>query len=314
MAASLIRMVRPGLLTTVQDLGRWGYQQLGVPVAGPMDSYSHRLANALVGNSADAATLECTLIGPEMEFDADMTIAVTGARFDLRSEGFCDPEMDTSFQVTRGSRLRFEGRPDGARAYLAVAGGIITPLLLGSRATHLVSQMGGVQGRALVAGDVLPIGSSAGPYVRRSACGLRVGRGASLRVLAGPQADWFAASTLGVFTSAAYRVSRESNRMGYRLDGPPLAPARQRERTSEPVTFGSIQVPPDGRAILLMADRQTSGGYPKIATVITADLPLAGQLATGDTIAFSFCTRAEARAALVAQEEELTRAINSSSL
>lgn len=306
-----LRVVRPGLLTTVQDLGRWGHQASGVPVAGPMDTYSHRLANLLLDNDPLAATLEVTLIGPELTFEAEAatSAAVAGATFDVELDGL-PVGTDTTFTLQPGSRLRFGRRRAGARAYLAVAGGILTGPVLGSRATHVVSAMGGLAGRALAAGDVLPVATRQ-PVERRRAIGLRLpaaGR-ARLRVLEGPQAHWFSPDAFGVLTSVSFRISPRSNRMGYRLDGPPLVFARNEEPLSEPVTFGSIQVPAAGQPILLMADRQTAGGYSKIATVIAADLPLGGQLAPGDAIDFAFCTREEAAAALIARERELLRQV-----
>lgn len=306
--AGVLRVLRPGLLTTVQDSGRWGHQASGVPVAGPMDTYSHRLANVLVGNDLSAATLEVTLIGPELEVDAEGTAAVAGASFDVECDGIV-VGTDVSFPVRAGSRLRLGRRRSGARAYLALSGGILTEPVLGSRATHLVSGMGGLDGRALVAGDMVPIARWSTAGDRRRAIGLRMpsaGR-ARLRVLKGPQTSHFSDDAFAVLTSVAFRVSPRSNRMGYRLDGPPLTRVRQEEPLSEPVTFGSIQVPPAGQPILLMADRQTAGGYPKIATVIAADLPLAGQLAPGEAIEFTACTREEAAAALIARERELLR-------
>ncbi len=169
-SSNAIHVVRPGLLTTVQDLGRWGHQSAGVPVAGPMDAFSHRLANLLVGNPASAATLEVTLIGPELRFERACTIALAGADFDVS----CDGQPIGSGQsvwIEDGTRLQFGRRRAGARAYLAVAGGLQTPVLLGSRATHLVSGMGGLHGRALVAGDVLPIVLRMAPIASRRALG-----------------------------------------------------------------------------------------------------------------------------------------------
>lgn len=304
---AVLHIVRPGLLTTVQDLGRWGYQQEGVPVAGPMDTYSHRLANVLVGNEASAATLEVTLIGPELEFESETVAAVTGAAFDVDCDG-APVGTGVGFRVRPGSRVRFGRRHAGARAYLAVSGGILTEPVLGSRATHLVSAMGGLNGRALAARDTLPIASTSTVREGRRATGLHLPAGrARLRVMRGPQAQWFSDEAMAALGSVAFRVSPRSNRMGYRLEGPPLARVRDDEPVSEPVTFGSIQVPAAGQPILLMADRQTAGGYPKIATVIGADLPIAGQLAPGDAIEFAFCSREEAAGALIARERELLR-------
>ena len=272
-----LHVLKPGLLTTVQDLGRTGYQAAGVPVAGPMDVFSHRLANQLVGNPPDAATLEVTLMGPELEVDVQTTIAVAGAQFDLS----CDNRpvaTGTSFGVTPGQRIRFGRRVQGARAYVAIAGGLQTPPVLGSRATHLVSHMGGWQGRALVGGDRLAIGEQEGLAVTRKGAGLTLPTGGRtrLRVMPGPQADWFQPEALRTLAAVSFRVSPRSNRMGYRLEGPPLPRAQAGELISEPVGFGAIQVPAAGEPILLMADRQTAGGYPKIAHVYLGRLAAGG--------------------------------------
>ena len=308
MSTGALHILKPGLLTTVQDLGRYGHQASGVPVAGPMDTFSHRLANQLAGNAIDAATLEITLIGPDMIVEADTTMAIAGAQFEVT----CDDRpigLGASFAVTRGQRLKFGRIMQGARAYLAVAGGIETPPVLGSRATHLVSHMGGFDGRALQSGDRVPIGNSPQPRPPRKSVGLTLpskGR-ALLRVMPGPQADWFQDDALKAIASVSFRISPQSNRMGYRLQGPPLVRAREGELISEPLGIGAIQVPAAGEPILLMADRQTAGGYPKIGYVISADLPIAGQLAPGDFIEFHVCTHQEAVAALISRERQLLR-------
>jgi antagonist of KipI len=272
-----------------------------------MDTFSHRLANLLVGNDADAATLEITLIGPELEFSAETTIAVCGADFDITANG--QPiGAATSRPVARGTRLVFGRRRAGARAYLAVAGGLHTPPVLGSRATHLVSGMGGMAGRALIAGDRVPFAPSAPRPLRRGTGLILPASGrARVRLLPGPQADWFDHAALAVLTSVSFRISPRSNRMGFRLEGPPLTRHRTDEPISEPLPFGAVQVPAAGEPILLMADRQTAGGYPKIASVIAADLPVAGQLAPGDFIEFAMSTRHEAATALIARERPLLR-------
>lgn len=308
MTGAALHMVKPGLLTTVQDLGRHGHQASGVPVAGPMDTFSHRLANQLAGNAIDAATLEITLIGPDLIVEADTTMAIAGAQFEVT----CDDRpiaSGASFAVVRGQRLKFGRIVQGARAYLAVADGIQTPPVLGSRATHLVSHMGGFNGRALQSGDRVPIRNSPEPRPQRKSVGLTLpskGR-ALLRVIPGPQADWFQADALRAIASVSFRVSPQSNRMGYRLQGPPLVRARDGELISEPLGIGAIQVPAAGEPILLMADRQTAGGYPKIGYVISADLPIAGQLAPGDFIEFHVCTHQEAVTALISRERQLLR-------
>jgi antagonist of KipI len=303
-----LEIIKPGLLTSVQDLGRYGHQALGVPVAGPMDAFSHRLANQLVGNDSTAATLEVTLIGPELAIDANTTIAIAGAVFEATCDGRPVP-VGASFTVERGQRLRFGRIVQGARAYLAIAGGVLAPEVLGSRATHLVSHMGGWDGRALLAGDRLPVLAQPATRPLRKAAGLTLPTGgrARLRVVPGPQDEWFHAEAMRTMAGVSFQISPRSNRMGYRLQGPPLARAREGELISEPVGMGAIQVPAAGEPILLMADRQTAGGYPKIGYVISADLPLAGQLAPGDFIEFILCTRAEAVTALIARERQLLR-------
>lgn len=306
-------VTRPGLLTTVQDLGRWGHQAAGVPVGGAMDTYSLRLANLLVGNPEGATALEVTLLGPTLQATTPLLMAVAGAVFDLTVDGVAVPH-GSAFELASGASLRFGDRRAGTRAYLAIAGGIATTPVLGSRATHLVSRMGGLGGRALAAGDRLPVGDTpeAAPALRATRTPLplagRLGSG-WLRVLLGPQDDWFTPSAVDALLGATFRVSSRSDRMGFRLDGPSLTTRKAAELISEPVAFGALQVPPGGSPILLMADRQTAGGYPKIASVISADLPLAGQLAPGDSVRFMACTRAEARSALVARERDLLRAV-----
>jgi antagonist of KipI len=308
MSLGAIHVRRPGLLTTVQDLGRWGHQAAGVPVAGPMDTISHRLANLLVGNDRDAATLEVTLLGPALEFETAAMIAICGADFDVMANGQSVP-TGVSLRLGAGTQLHFGRCRAGARGYLAVAGGLQVPPVLGSRATHLVSHMGGHLGRPLVAGDRLPIvrGLADRPVRRGTGLMLPASQRARLRVLPGPQAEWFEPAAVSTLTGVSFRISPRSNRMGYRLEGPPLLRRRRDEPISEPLAFGALQVPPAGEPILLMADRQTAGGYPKLANVIAADLPLAGQLAPGDFIEFALCSRQDAATALIARERPLLR-------
>jgi len=303
---SVLHVLRPGLLTTVQDLGRRGHQSTGVAVAGPMDAFSHRLANWLVGNGPDAATFECTLIGPHLEVESDGLVAVAGADFDLTLDGMSVP-MHTAWPVRRGQVLAFGRRRQGARAYLAMGGGgILTTAVHGSRATHLPSRVGGLDGRALRAGDQVPVPGAA-PVVHRRARGLvlpTAGR-ARLRVLPGAEVSWFAEAAWQTLTRVSFQVSPRSNRMGYRMEGPPLPVRRHDAMLSEAVARGSVQVPPSGEPILLMADHQTTGGYPRIAHVISADACVAGQLAPGDFVEWVACGPDEALAALTAREHEL---------
>ena len=305
-----IHVIKPGMLTTIQDSGRWGYQAHGVPVAGPMDPLSHRLANALIGNDIGAATLEVTLLGPELEFESERMVAITGAEFAVTVDGKPAPHL-AAFVVPAGTRLLFGRRVRGARAYLAVSGGIAVSPVLGSRSTHVISAMGGVGGRPLRTGDRLPLGAVSA--AARTAAALEEPivplpeKRATLRILPGPQRDCFSADALDTLQSSPYSIAHNSDRMGFRLAGPRLMHAGSPDIISDATPLGVLQVPASGQPILLMADRQTSGGYPKIATVIAADLPIAGQLAPGDEIAFAVCSMREAMAALIAQEQALLR-------
>ena len=305
MVTRALTIVRPGMLTTVQDLGRWGYQAVGVPVAGPMDWYAHRLANSRVHNPPSAAALEITLLGPELLAEGEITCAVAGAEFDVRvNDRSIDPAQP--FVLRAGDRLRFGERRAGARTTLAAAGGFDVASVLGSRATSLISRMGPFGGRALKAGDRLPVAESSlsSPLAAGAPLPVPVG-GARLRVLFGPHERRFTEQARRTLSNARFTVTPESNRMGYRLAGPALDRADTSEMLSDATPVGSLQVPPSGEPILLMADRQTTGGYPKIATVITADMPLAGQLAPGDWIEFEVCTADGAINALLEREAAL---------
>ena len=289
------------MLTTLQDLGRAGYQGLGVPVSGPMDAYSHRLANQLLGNHPMAAALEITLLGPELVADGDLTCAIAGAEIEVTLDGALVPRH-RPFAVPSGSRLRCGARGRGARLTLAVQGGFDVPATLGSRSTHLVSRMGPFGGRALRAGDVLPVASrrsegSAGATGSIQPLDLPEG-GAPLRVVPAVHRRRFTDDSWELLVRSRFTVSTQSNRMGYRLDGPAIAHVGAADILSEAMPIGAIQVPASGQPILLMAERQTTGGYATIANVITADLPIAGQLAPGDWIAFKPVTHAEAITAL----------------
>jgi antagonist of KipI len=217
--------------------------------------------------------------------------------------------MNQTLIVAAGSRLRFGSRRSGVRAYLAVEGGIDVPKIFGSRATHVTSRIGGIDGRALVAGDCLRLGGRH-RKARSRAVDVRalteLGRGrSSIRVMAGPNHESFTADALDVLQSAPYVVGANSNRMGYRLEGPALKHTRGGDIISDATPLGAVQVPASGQPILLMADRATTGGYPKIATVIAADISRAGQLGPGDSLSFSVCSRRDALGALVAQERLL---------
>ena len=311
-------VIRSGLLTTVQDLGRWGHQHRGVPVAGAMDTTSHRLANRLVGNPESAATLEVTVTGPELVFDAPAVLAVAGAEFELSLDDV-PVAMNRRCVAAAKQTLTFGTRRAGARAYLAFAGGVDVPEVLGSRSTHVTSGMGGLAGRALRPGDRLPVGLSPSdrlpvgtspeprPTPRRPVAGVTPlpKEGTRVRVLEGPDTDVFGKGEMAQFCTTQYRVTSESNRMGYRLSGHRLTRSNLDDPLSSAIPNGSVQVPASGEPIVLLADRQTVGGYPRIATVISADLPVLGQLTASHWIEFETCSHETARRALVALEQSL---------
>jgi antagonist of KipI len=296
------------LHTTVQDLGRWGFQALGVPVAGAMDPFSHRFANALLGNPRNAATLEITLIGPDLEFEGDCFAAVAGAEFGVTIDGAAVPHAHP-FKVSSKSTMRFGARSHGARAYLAVDGGFDVPLVLASRSTHVPSGIGGWEGRSLRKGDRIPIAPaerSSLTFAHPTTHALdTVIHAPVVRVLSGPDRHRFVDDALDALQGARYTIAPDSDRMGFRLHGPGLQHSHGADMISDVTPVGTVQVPGSGQPILLMADRQTAGGYPRIATMISADLGIAGQLAPGDALAFRICTPADALSALIAQENAL---------
>ena len=318
--SAVVDVLSPGLQTTVQDLGRWGHQAVGVPVAGAMDPFSHRRANVLAGNVRGAATLEVTLVGPSLQFQDERVVAVTGAEFDLFIDDIPAP-FEQALAVRAGAVLRFGSRRRGARAYVAVAGGFDVPAVLGSRATHVSTRTGGWQGRALARGDRLPLGTVLAPALERLLHVRSVGSSDPttrlglktqpyivrvppyvIRVLPGPQADRFMPEALDALVSAPYHVGVDSDRMGYRLTGPLLRHAAGADIISDATLHGVLQVPGSGQPLLLMADRPTTGGYPKLATIISADIGVAGQAAPGDSLHFRICSRPEAVSALMARE------------
>jgi biotin-dependent carboxylase-like uncharacterized protein len=305
-----LTVIKPGMLTTVQDLGRRGYQGLGVPVSGPMDVYSHRLANQVLGNDPMAAALEITLIGPELAADGDLICAIAGAEIQVTVDGIGAPR-DRPFNVAEGSRIRCGARGRGTRLTLAVRGGFDLPATFGSRATHLVSRMGPFGGRSLRAGDRLPVGSQGSQGSQGSPVPLDLpSGGAYVRVVPAAHRERFTDEAWRRLVGERFTVTPQSNRMGYRLEGPALDHVAGADILSEAMPIGALQVPASGQPILLMAERQTTGGYATIANVITADLPTAGQLAPGDWIGFTQVTHAEAMAALRAREAALAGAVS----
>ena len=295
----MITVLKPGLLTTVQDRGRTGYRAFGMPVAGAMDGRSYALANLLARNEPGLAAFELTLAGPTLRFDAAAFVAVCGADLGATLDG-APVANDSGFAVAAGSVLAFGSAAAGCRAYVAVHGGIDVPVVLGSRSTYTRARVGGHEGRLLRAGDVLRAGpASAEP----EACALppgrvpRFGRNIALRVTLGPQDDRFDVEGLRTFLGSAYAVSNRNDRMGYQLDGAPIRHRDRADIVSDALVPGAIQVPGRGTPIVLMADAQTTGGYAKIATVISADVPLMAQARAGDSVTFRAVSDEEAVAA-----------------
>jgi antagonist of KipI len=296
-------VVDPGLLTTVQDLGRPGYQRLGIPPSGPLDRPAFVLANRLVGNPDGAAGLELTLRGPRLEAHRACVIAVTGADMGLTINGQAAPGW-TAVRLRPGDVVAFRMVTAGCRAYLAVGGGLDLPLALGSRSTYLRGRLGGLDGRPLQKGDALPVGAPpaaldrpdgrAVPEARRPGYPAEV----ECRVILGPQDDRFTPDGIAAFLGGPYEVAPQADRMGYRLKGPAIGHARGHDIISDGIPLGGIQVPGEGQPIVLLVDRQTTGGYTKIATVVSTDIARIGQTRPGHRVRFRRVTLAEAHAAL----------------
>ncbi|MBV9969202.1 MAG: biotin-dependent carboxyltransferase [Xanthobacteraceae bacterium] len=297
-----LSIVRPGLLTTIQDLGRLRHQSLGIAVCGALDPVALRAANALAGNPPETGALEVLHLGPTMVVEAEnVRMAFAGARAaleilpDLAATHGRPIETMRSVRLHRGEIIRIGSLAGSAALYVAVEGGFDIPPVLGSLSTDIRAGIGGWQGRALVAGDHLPLrGTSASPREELRITGLDLSPPSVVRAILGPQHDFFSASEIEAFFARTYTVGAGSNRMGMRLEGARIAHARGHNITSDAIAPGSVQVPGNGQPIILLADRQTTGGYPKIATVISADLPAVGRLTMGATIRFESVTIEEA--------------------
>ena len=294
----LFRVIKPGLFTTVQDLGRHGFQKFGVPISGAMDKYAFACANLLVGNQINDACLEITLLGPELDVLNKAQIAVAGADFSLSLNGNFVPMWQT-INVEKGDAFAFLGSPrGGCRAYLAVRGGIDVPLVLGSRSTYVRGGFGGYEGRRLKPGDLIqaftPEQFLEDKRIMPSELTPRYEKEFSVNVVLGPQEDIFTPKSVEVFLSNVYTVTPESDRMGYRLDGVSIERKSMAELVTDALMQGSVQVPGNGKPIVLMTDAQTSGGYPKIATVTTPGVSRLAQARPNDKVHFNRISLAEA--------------------
>lgn len=318
-------ILSPGLLTTVQDTGRWGYQKEGIIVSGAMDLRALRIANLLVGNPENSAAVEISHIGPTIKFTADHLISITGA--DLSPTINKVPvKLWRPIFVRKDSILAFGAPRSGSFAYLAVAGSFDVPAVMGSSATYLKAGFGGFEGKSLQAGDLLPCkGPAEGTvYNFKESSGsqqhsffvqarwfsdpslyLSPEATPAIRFIKGPEWELFSQSSQNYFLEEEFKLSPQSDRMGFRLTGPLLSLATAAELLSSAVTFGTVQVPASGNPIILMADRQTTGGYPRIAQVITTDLSKLAQLPTGKTIRFKEIPLQQAQHLLIAQERQL---------
>ncbi|MCS7461188.1 biotin-dependent carboxyltransferase family protein [Paenibacillus doosanensis] len=323
-----LKLIHPGLLTTVQDLGRTGYQQYGVVVSGAMDRLSLRIANMLVGNREDEAALEITLRGPELAVQQDTLLAICGADLSPTVDGIALPQWRPVL-VGTGGVVRFGPCRSGCRAYVAVAGGIDVPQVLGSRSTYLRGGLGGFEGRMLKAGDVVkqgPAGERSARLAKRLTERLTpdrpfqaaawhihpphmaaVSEPLGVRVTPGAQLGRLDQDSRKRLFGSVFEVSPQSDRMGYRLQGAALRQTSTEELLSEAVPPGTVQLPSDGSPIILLADRQTTGGYPRIAHVVSADLPALGQAKPGDKLRFRPVTLEQAERLYLLQEREMAQ-------
>ncbi|MEA3153274.1 MAG: hypothetical protein QOK44_863 [Betaproteobacteria bacterium] len=286
-----LEVIAPGLHTTVQDGGRVGFQDVGVPASGPLDRISLRLANALVGNPEGTPAFEMLLQGPTLEVHADsVRVALVGcsASIEVRSDNPRRIPAGESATLIRGDVLRVGALGDSVCAYLAIEGGPDVPQVLGSASTYVRGGIGGFKGRRLQQHDTVPLKCrrvDARP--ERALPGpLDLALDQPIRVVLGPQADYFTDAAVETFLSSEFTISPQADRMGYRLEGPALAHAKGYNIVSDGIVTGSIQVPGSGQPIVLMVDNQTTGGYPKIATVISADIPVIGRRKPGRRIRF----------------------------
>lgn len=309
----LLKIIEPGILTTVQDRGRYGYQRIGVPVSGAADEYALRAANLLVGNNDNAACLEITVSGPTIRFTANTHISITGANLSPTIDGKPTNQW-RSILVQKDSVLSFSDMKDGVRSYLGIAGGIDVPLVMGSRSTYIKSNIGGLGGRPIGKGDILSVKLTEDTvYVeRRLPHGYdnpEYGKDHEIRIVIGPHTRAFADESVATLLGSLYTVSGDSDRTGYKLEGPPILHTVGPDVLSDGNPLGAIQIPGDGLPRILLADRGTTGGYTKIATVISVDVGKVAQALPGQTVSFKAVTIEEATELLL-EEEQILAAIS----
>ena len=298
-----IRVIKPGFFTTVQDLGRYGYAYFGISPAGAADPLSFRIANLLAGNEENAPALEMTLLGATLEFEESAVVAMTGASCEC-AIGHDRVMSNSAIEVPAGGVLQCGSMRDGARSYLAVQGGFDVPLVMGSASTFVAAHFGGFQGRRLQKGDMLRLRQHVASDHRLLKTGALdpLQRHHPLRVTRGAQQEWFGPEVFEKLFSSTYVVSEHSDRSGLRLQGEGLQPREHSQLLTDGIPLGAIQVPRDGHPIILFVDQQTTGGYPKIANVIAADMHRVGQLRPRDEVRFAEVTIAEAIQARREQE------------
>ena len=303
---SVFEIKKSGPMTTVQDMGRYGYQKFGMPVAGAMDSFSFKMANLLLGDDQNNAVLEFTFQGPEIEFKEDSIISITGANAQPQINGR-NASMWRSLYVKKGNLLSFSGLGSGFRGYIAVKGGINVPKVMGSRSTYLRGSLGGYNGRRLKEGDILETAFSVDkPSFRERYLPdsyIPQYNDKKIRVIMGPQDDHFTEKGIRQFLSEEYRISSQADRMGYRLEGPAIEHKESADIISDGIVPGAIQVPGHGRPIIMLADRQTTGGYTKIATVVSVDLCKLVQMKPGRKIRFEMISIEKAHKLLEEQNK-----------
>jgi antagonist of KipI len=320
----MLKILKSGLLTTVQDSGRYGYQKYGVIVSGSMDPLALRIANLLAGNNEFEAALEITLLGPEIQFTVDTLISICGGDLSPRLNGKPIRLWRPIF-VKHGSVLSFGPAISGSRAYIAVAGGVNIPSSLGSKSTYLRAKLGGYLGRTLQSGDQLNVsppsflastllkllsrtsthGFKEAGWAVSNKCYRQPKDSHIVRVMKGRQFDLFTPESQAAFFSEPFVITSQSDRMGYRLKGPALSLRHPQEIYSEAVCYGTIQVPPGGQPIVLLADRPATGGYPKMAEIASVDFPVIAQARPGEPISFRLTSIEEAQTLLVQREQML---------